>query len=231
LCSNQKITYIQVLQTMPGLSLCFPLKFLQQIGKQKVKNIARGFGKSDEAGRFAERRVHLDCNMALMSKKILILLVLQLSWLNALPFSGRLLTPYFEAIKYYDYVVKGKVINNKEIIGYNFKIVELQVVIIDKIGQKIEDTVWIKPSIAEGAYPNFNYEELSGQYYFGLKRKDNHLYYDPSDLYCLLKINDGTVSALFTSFDVFFNKLLHLHTLRKMKIEKFEGKLRRKRLE
>lgn len=154
--------------------------------------------------------------------------MLQLVSLYVLPFSGRPLIPYFETLEYYDYVVKGEVIARKEISHYQIEVGALQIKIIDKLGQEIADTVWVTPIIIEGAYPNFNYEELSEQCYFAFKSNDNGLYYDPSDPYFLLEINNDTVSSLFTYSDIFFNRLLHLHSNKKMKTEKFEKKLKQK---
>lgn len=163
-----------------------------------------------------------------MKKKILLSFLFQLAWLNVLPFSGRVITPYFEAIEYYDYVVKGKVISSKEINQYHIKVQALQIKVIDKMGQEIDDTVWVEPVIEEGAYPRFNYEGTSGLYYFAFKNNERGLFYDPSDPYFLLKINNDNVSASFTSSDIFFQRLLHLHRLREIRTDKFEKKLKRK---
>ena len=157
-----------------------------------------------------------------MSKKISIILLLQLVCLNASPFSGRILTSYFEAIEYYDYVVKGEVINMKEVDCYHIPVGALQIKITDKLGQEIKDTIWIEPIIEVGAYPRFDYEELSGQFYFAFKSNEEGFFYDPSDYYTLLKIVDSKVSSFFIPFDI------HIGKVRKMKTSKFEKKLKRK---
>ena len=133
--------------------------------------------------------------------------------------SGRILTPYFESLDYYDYVVKGEVINSKEVDSFHGKVGTLQIKITDKLGQEVEDTIWIEPIIEVGGY-YFNYEELE-QYYFALKSNEKGLFYRPSDLYALLKIDNGTVTSFFIPFDI------HIRKMRKMKTNKFEKKLKR----
>lgn len=163
-----------------------------------------------------------------MNKKILLFFLLQLIWLNALPLSGRLITPYFKAIGYYDYVVKGKVINHKVTIQYGHKVAALQVVVLDKLGQDLEDTIWIEPISLGDDFPVFEYEHLPYSYYFAIKITDKQLIYNPLDHYFLLRIRDGGVSTMFTSFDRFLLKMPFINSYRTMKIEKFERKLGRR---
>jgi len=123
-----------------------------------------------------------------MCKKILLFLLLQLAWFEVLPFQGKPLTPYFEAVKFYNYIVKGEVINRSEVIDYHITVDALQIKITDKLGQNIDDTIWITPIIEVGGYPYFDYEELSGEYYFAFKSNDSSFFYDASSPFFILKI-------------------------------------------
>lgn len=162
-------------------------------------------------------------------KRILILVfVLQLFTLNGFTFSGRILTPYFKAIGYYDYIIKGKVIAKIEDYSYHVKVEALKIEIIDKMGNDLKDTIWIMPIISEGLYPCLNYGNLTGQYYFAIKIKENNYNYNPSDPYFALGIENNCVTNQFTSFDIFLSRILPFHYHRKMKIEKFERKIKRK---
>lgn len=161
-----------------------------------------------------------------MKNYLIIFFLFQIYCFHAFSSTGRMVMPYFEALKHYDYVVKGEVIGYIEQKDSPTKVAAFQIVVVNKMNQIISDTIWIKPRIPEEAWSN--YKELSGFYYFSLRVRCNDFVYEPDSPYSMLKIENGKVFSTFTSFDIFLKHLLHLRKYRKMRTETFERVIIRK---
>jgi hypothetical protein len=163
--------------------------------------------------------------------KLLVIFILSYSRVDAQP--GRLVTPYFEGMMHYNYVIKGKIIKYKEISVHREKFASLQIAITDKLGQDIADTIWIEPVIYEGSYSVFDFSDISGEFYFAMLVDGRILKYCPDSEYSIIRINNGYVSTLFYSYDIFLKRIYFMRLRwndcepRKMKIDKFEKKLKK----
>ena len=143
--------------------------------------------------------------------------------------SGFMITPYFKTIELCDYVVRGTIECERIVKVENKSVLAFKIVLVDRFGQSMKDTLWIEPEISDGTYvENLTYE-IFGEYYFALKKIDAKFYYYPNNPYSFLRIYKNHVRGNISAFDQFLIEYLHCRRYRKMKTEKFEEILKKVR--